>query len=128
MATAPDYFTTILVGAVVGAGTANANRNGTGTVDTIVTAGSSGSRIRFVTFKAVATSTAGTLRLFVHNGSAYFLLAEITVIAITASATQPAFETTYYMPEGLDLPASYSLRFSTEKAEVFHAIAFGASK
>ena len=107
--------------------TANANRDGTGTVGTVLTAGSNGTRVNRITIKASVTTTAGMIRLFIYNGSTYFLLREIAVAAITVSATVSAFE---YILEllgerALILPTGYSLRASTEKAENFNIHAEG---
>lgn len=114
---------------MVAISTANTSRDGSGTIDTVLTAGSSGSRIDAVTIKATGTTTAGTIRLFVHNGTTAFLLSEIPVIAITPAATSPAFEAVVSQANSsafpLVIPAGYSLRASTEKAESFNIIAQG---
>lgn len=134
MALDPQFVTAPIVGAVA-ISTANAARNGTGTIGTVVTAGASGVELWWVRIKATVTTTAGTVRLWIHDGSSYFLLAEIPVRANTVSATNPAFEATVPLsvPTSGDqaapiaLPNGYSLRASTEKAENFNVIAFGGS-
>ena len=110
--------------------TANAARDGTGTIATIFIAGASGSRIDAVSIKAVGTSTAGMVRLFIHDGANARLLTEVPVRAKTPAATVPAEEThlslgnlSQILP--LILPTGYSLRASTEKAETFNILAFG---
>lgn len=110
--------------------TANTNRDGTGTIATIFTAGASGSRIDAINLKAVATTTAGMIRLFVHDGTNARLLTEVPVIAITPSATLPAWEVqlnTNTMSQVLPiiLPTGYSLRAATNNAETFNVIASG---
>lgn len=107
--------------------TANTNRDGTGTVGTVLTAGSNGSRIHRIRVKAGGTTTAGMVRLFIHDGSAYRLWHEIPVTAITPSATVETFEDELYLPgeSALALPSGYSLRASTHNAETFNVIAEG---
>lgn len=129
MASAPSYVATPKVGAAEIA-TANANRDGTGTVGTVFTAGASGSRIDSIMLKAKVTTTAGMVRLFVYTGTTYYLLAEVPVQANTVAATTPAWEaqlTTNTMSNILPiiLPTGYSLRASTEKAEAINVLAFG---
>lgn len=120
-------FTITPRSAQVAIATANANRDGTGTIGTVLTAGSYGTRIHRITMKATVTTTAGTIRLFIHDGSAYFLWREFVVPAITVSATVPAFEFTLELlgERALVLPTGYSLRASTEKAENFNLHAEG---
>lgn len=110
--------------------TANTNLDGTGTIATIFTAGASGSRIDAINLKAVATTTAGMIRLFVHDGTNARLLTEVPVIAITPSSTLPAWEAqlnTNTMTQVLPiiLPTGYSLRAATNNAETFNVIASG---
>lgn len=107
--------------------TANANRDGTGTIGTVITAGASGTRIERVNIKATVTTTAGMVRLYIHNGTSYFLFKEVLVSAIVPSATVAAFESsvTFGTVTPLWLPSGYSLRASTEKAENFNITAIG---
>lgn len=105
--------------------TANTNRDGTGTVGTIFTAGSSGSIITAITVKAQVTTTAGMVRLFVHDGTNYRLWREVIVTAITVGASTPAFEEHIIDFGGLLLPNGYSLRASTHNAETFSIICQG---
>lgn len=110
--------------------TANTNRDGTGTIATIFTAGANGSRIDAVDLKAVGTTTAGMIRLFIHDGVNARLLSEVPVTAITPSGTLPSWESqlntntmTQVLP--LLLPAGYSLHAATNNAETFNVIALG---
>jgi hypothetical protein len=117
MSTQPLFATTI-ISAAVNIATANPNRDGTGTVGTLYTAPANGARIDEIKIKAKVTTTAGMIRIFLHSGTAYFLLAEVLVTAITASATVAAFETSLY-ELGLVLKSGWSIRVATEKAESF---------
>lgn len=129
MSTSPQYASTPRCG-IGQASAANTNRDGTGTLATILTAGASGSRIDAVNIKAVATTTAGMIRLFIHDGTNALLLTELPVLALTPSATLPSWEaqlTTNNMSQVLPviLPTGYSLRASTHNAETFNVIAIG---
>lgn len=129
MSTAANYASTPKCG-IGQISTANTNRDGTGTIGTIFTAGASGSRIDAISLKAVGTTTAGMVRLFIHDGTNARLLTELPVTAITPSATLPAWEAqlnTNSMSQVLPilLQSGHSLRASTHNAETFNVIAIG---
>lgn len=129
MAQTPQYAATPKVG-LGQVSVANTNRDGTGTIATVFTAGASGSRIDRVNIQAVGTTTAGMIRLFIHDGVNARLYHEEPIGAMTPSATvAAAFATcdpiTYPTKFPLVLPSGYSLRASTEKAETFNVIAMG---
>lgn len=115
--------------ASVAVGTANTARSapGGGTVGTVLTAASNGTRIHRITIKATVTTTAGMVRLWIYTGTTYFLWREVIVAAITASATVAAFEVSIELfgERALILPAGYSLRATTEKSENFDVTAEG---
>ena len=109
---------------------ANANRDGTGTLATIMTAGASGSRIDAIYLKAVGTTTAGMIRLFVHDGTNARLITEVPVIAVTPGASTPSWEAqlkTNSLSQVLPilLQSGQSLRASTQQGEVFNVMAQG---
>lgn len=129
MSTAANYASTPKCG-IGQISTANTNRDGTGTIGTIFTAGASGSRIDAINIKATGTTTAGMIRLFIHDGTNARLLTEVPVMAITPSGTLPSWEAqlntntmTQVLP--LVLPTGYSLRAATNNAETFNVIALG---
>jgi hypothetical protein len=129
MATSAQYASVSKTG-INSISTANTARNGTGTIVTIFTAGSSGSRIERINVVAQATTTAGMVRLFIHDGTTAWLYEEIPVAANTPSGTNPAFSASIQaftnpdlMP--LTLPTGYSLRAATNNAETFNVIAVG---
>ena len=108
--------------------TANTNRDGTGTVATILTAGASGTRITYIEAKAQVTTTAGMVRLFLHDGSTFFLWKELTVDAVTVSGTVASWtEAVDLTADGkqLDLPSGWTLRASTHNAEAIDITVFG---
>lgn len=114
--------------ACVSIATANTNRDGTGTIGTLYTAGSNGSKIDRVQVTAAGTTTAGVIRMFIYDGSTYYLLSEHLVSAITPSSTVAAFMLNIDYSQagnGMYLPTGYSLRASTHNAETFKLCAFG---
>lgn len=71
--------------------TANANRDGTGTITDIVNPGAdTQALVAAIKITATGTTTAGMARIFGHDGTGYRLLHELSVAAITPSATVKA--------------------------------------
>lgn len=127
MASSPSFAATPRT-AVVQVSTANTSRDGTGTIATVITGGTSGSRIDSVQVVATGTTTAGVVRLFLHDGTNARLFDEILVTAITPSTTVQVFGAVrqYSMTQPVILATnSWSLRASTNNAETFNVIAFG---
>lgn len=118
MASTPAFAATPRA-AVAQVSTANTNRDGTGTIATVFTAGSSGSRIDDIEVTAIVTTTAGVVRIFIHDGSNARLFREILVSAITPSTSVAVFSARI-TDLGLILPSGYSLRASTHNAEAFN--------
>lgn len=101
---------------------ANANRDGSGTLATVFTANTTnslGSRVDDIYITATGTTTAGQIRLFIHDGTNSRLWQEVLVSAVTPSATQAVFSTSL-INQSLILANGYSLRASTNNAETFH--------
>lgn len=133
MSASPNY-TAIPATAAVLLGTANPNRDGTGTiVDAYIfrssTNGGTGGRIDSVRCPATVTTTAGMIRVYRKSvAGAYRLMREIAVTPVTPSATVKAY--TIPTTEGADINgdliinepflAGEGIAFSTEKAEAFH--------
>ena len=110
--------------------TANSGRDGTGTLATILTAGTDGSRVDRIVITATSTTTAGMVRLYISDGTNIRLWKEIAVTAITPSATVLAFTATVTSPDTyplLVLPGTYLLRASTNNAESFDAVVHGGN-
>lgn len=131
MATQAQYAAVPNIGVGV-ISTANANRDGTGTIGTVFTAGTNGSRIDGINLKATGTTTAGMIRLFLNDGTNSRLLTEVPVLAVTPSGTTPAWEAqlnTNSMSQVLPIimQTGWSLRASTQNAETFNVIALGGN-
>lgn len=125
MALEPQFAVTPRIG-TVNVATANTNRDGSGTVATLITGASTGTRIAEIVIKARVTTTAGQVRVFLHDGTSFFFFDEIAVSAATVSATvQGVRVSTSYA--NLVLPnASWSIRVSTHAAESIDVTALGA--
>lgn len=120
MASSPQFIATPKNG-VAQVSVANTNRDGSGTLATVYTAGASGARIDMLAITAAATTTAGMLRFYVSDGSVNRLIRELPVVAVVPSATVPAFSVPSYLFEGgLVLQANWLLKASTHNAETFN--------
>lgn len=121
--------------------TANTNRDGTGTIATLLTARAPGTRVERVNIKATGTTTAGIVRIFKRDNGLTFnadgsvasysagtwrLIGEVAVTAITPSGTVTSFEGSFAPTNGLNLGPFEQLGVSTHNAETFNAWAQGA--
>jgi hypothetical protein len=121
MATTAQYAATART-AVAQVTTANTNRNGTGTIVTVFTGGSSGSRIDDISIVATGTTTAGVVRLFLNDGTTSYLWQEILVPAITPSTTVAVFSAALLNQSLILASSSWSLRASTNNSETFNIL------
>ena len=97
-------------------------------VVTVLTAATDHTIVSRVLVKAAQTTTAGMVRLWLYDGSTYRLYEEISVSAVTPSATVQAWEgeSVRITPDRpMVLPSGWSLRATTEKGEKFNVSAFG---
>ena len=125
MAASPVFAVTPRIGNVSIA-TAESSYTAPTNVGTLITGVASGTRVAEVVVKTAATSAAAIVRLFLYDGTTYWLFDEITVAAATGSATvqQTRVSTTY---NNLILPsASWSVRVTTSVAQATHVTALGA--
>lgn len=125
MATEPAFAVTPRI-ASVNVATANTNRDGTGTVATLITGASTGTRIAEIVVQAKVTTTAGMVRVFLYDGTTYYLFDEVSIQGATVSASIKGtrVSTTY---SNLVLPnANWSVRVSTHNAESMDVTALGA--
>lgn len=125
MADSPAFAVTPRL-AAVNIATANTNRDGTGTVATLITGAATGTRIAEIVVQARVTTTAGMVRVFLFDGTTYRFFDEISVAAATVSATVKGtrVSTTY---NNLILPsASWSIVVATHNAESIDVTALGA--
>lgn len=134
MTALPNYAGGQLRHAVASASTANTNRDGSGTIVSILQAGGGGTRIDVIEVAATGTTTAGNIKLFTSvDGTVWHYWRELSVSAITASATTKPWSDTSTLrtPAGdpqpiLELVANERLGFAPHANEAFKAHAFGA--
>jgi hypothetical protein len=125
MASNPVFAVTPRIGNVSVA-TADSSYTAPTNVGTLIAGASTGTRIAEIVVKCAATSAAAVVRIFLHDGTSYWLFDEVTVAAATGSSTvqQTRVSTTY---NNLILPsASWSVRVTTSVAQTTHVTAFGA--
>lgn len=120
MATTAQYASTVQNGQGQ-ISVANTNRNGTGTLVTIFTGATNGSRVDDIYIVATGTTTAGVVRLFISDGSNIRLWQEILVTAITPSTTVAVWSYTL-LNQALLLENGWSLQAATNNAETFNVI------
>lgn len=85
---------------------------------TLVTAAATGTKITEIIFHAGVTTTAGMIRLHVVTSSVWRLIDEIPVVAVTASATVPAWRAVRSY-RNLTLKTGQLLSATLEKSEAF---------
>lgn len=90
--------------------TANTARDGTGTIATIFSAGSNGSKIDEIVVKATGDPADSVVTIFLYDGSSYFLFDEFDLgDPAAASTTVVGFrESRHY--RNLVIPTGWSLR------------------
>lgn len=124
MATTPNFASTVKSWAT-SISSADTSRTAPTNTGTLVTAGSSGSRIDEITITGAGTSTtANVVRVFLYSGTTYYLYREVLISANTASASNPTFTTTLAF-NSFVIPSGWSVRVTTNNAEAYHVTAFG---
>lgn len=120
MGTSAQYASTVQ-NAQAQVSTANTNRNGTGTLATVMTGATNGTRIDDIYIVATGTTTAGVVRLFISDGTNIRLWQEILVTAVTPSTTVQVWSYTL-LNQALILESGWSLQASTNNAETFNIL------
>lgn len=126
MATTPNFTSTSRL-ATAAVSTANTNRDGTGTIVSVITGVAAGTKLFEVDVQMIVSSTAGMVRLFLSSdtGSTWKLFDEVAIAAATVSASVKGTRVaTQYT--NLILPsASWILGASTHNAEASVVTALG---
>lgn len=105
---------------------ANAGSDGTGTIVDTFTAGANGSWLSSLEITAQVTTTAGMVRIFIHDGSSWKIYDEVVVTAITKAASTAGFRYTYTPPNApLKLPAGWKVGTAPHNGETFVIVARG---
>lgn len=134
MTALPNYAGGTIRHTVAACSTANTNRDGSGTIVSLLQAGAGGTRIDAIELVATGVTTVGNVKLFTStNGSTWNYWTEVSVSAYTPSATvlpwsnRTTLRTTIGDPEPvLLLGANEYLGFAPHNAEQFKGHAFGA--
>lgn len=127
MAANPAYAATPRC-AAASVSTANTNRDGTGTIATIFTAGASGSKIEEIVIKAENDPADSIVILWLHDGSSYHMFDEVDLGNPAAGSTTVVAYRESRLYESLILPSGWSLRASITvalTAGAIKVIAFG---
>ena len=95
---------------------ANTARDGSGSnISTVYTAGANGDIIFRITCTesdatASSTSVAQVIRIWIHDGSSYFLYQEMLMPSTAGTTTAKTGTISYTIPNGLYLNAAYTIR------------------
>ena len=100
---------------------ANTNRNGTGTLVSIITGATNGTRVDDIYIVATGTTTANVVRLFISDGTNIRLWQEILVPAITPSTTVAVYSSSL-LNQALLLKSGWSLQAATNNAETYNVL------
>ena len=85
----------------------------------IITGSANGAKVTQITVQPLVTTTAGNVRIFIHDGTNYRLLRAIPIPAYTVAAGTPPLAIEW-SPQNLILPtASWKLTAATYNAESF---------
>jgi hypothetical protein len=127
MATSPAFATTPRIGSVALSGSADTSYTSPTNVVTVMTGVAAGTRIAEVVVQMTATVSSATMvRLWLHDGSTYYLFDEVAIAAATGSQSvkQTRVATTY---SNLILPSSsWSLRATVHTVNAGTVTALGA--
>jgi hypothetical protein len=125
MALEPAFAVTPRIGAVSVA-TADTSLTAPTNFGTLITGAATGTRVAEIVVKCAATSAAAIVRVFLYDGTTYYLFDEIVVAAATSSSTGATTRvSTNYA--NLVLPsASWSIRVATSISQATHVTSLGA--
>lgn len=95
---------------VASVSTANTNRDGTGTIATIFTAGANGSRISEMVVKATGDPADSVVTVFLYDGSTYHLFDEFDLGDPAAASATVAGYRDFRTYRNLNLASGWSVR------------------
>lgn len=127
MATSPTFATIPRVGSVALTGTADTSYTAPTSVATVITGVTAGTRIAEVVVQMTATVSAATMvRLFLYDGTTYYLFDEVLIgVATGAQGVKQTRVSTLY--NNLILPSSsWSLRATCHTTNAGVVTALGA--
>lgn len=91
MASDPSFAATPKVGSGLVPATADTSLTAPTNTTTIVTGGSNGTKIEELVFEGVGTTVGGIVNVFLYDGTTHHLYDQVSVGAVTVSATATAF-------------------------------------
>lgn len=94
MASSPSFISTPVIGLAT-LSASNTNLNGTGTITTVVTGATSGTRVLEIVVQCAANSASALINVFVStdSGATWKLFDQISVNSATVSGTDKAYRT-----------------------------------
>lgn len=128
--TAPIFALTPVVGIATltspTAVTSRANISGTTNLTLLVNSDTNGTTVSTIVVTAKGNTAAGTVGIWLYDGSTSYLFDEIVVSAVTASTTVPSF-TSSKDYSTLVLPSTVDLYVSSTIVQDFNIVALGGS-
>lgn len=124
MGTTPVFTSTVRVGSV-NVSAANTNRDGSGTITSLLTGAAAGTKVFEIVAQAAVTTTAGMVRIFlsVDGGTTWRLFDELSIAAATVSASVKATRISSVYANLVLGSASHVLGCTTHNAESINVIA-----
>lgn len=128
MASTPGFAATPRIPTPVAVATANTNRDGTGTIATLIQGVAAGTKINEIVVQATVTTTAGTVRFFlsVDSGTTWKLFDAVAIPAVTVSGTVLAARRAKLYDNLILVGTASRLGASTHNAEAFEVTALAA--
>ena len=125
MALEPAFAVTPRIGSV-SISTAETSLTAPTNFGTAITGVTAGTRIAEIVVKCAATSAAALVRIFLYDGTTYYLFDEVVIAAATSSNTVATTRVSVAY-SNLVLPSSsWSVRVTTTIAQATHVTALGA--
>lgn len=90
MSASPAFASTPAVGSIALSGF-DTSLTAPSTAVTVVSGGSSGTKVEEIILQGTGTTVAGLCNIFLHDGSTYHLIDQVTVTAVTSTTTAVAF-------------------------------------
>lgn len=118
-----DMTELVAANGIVEISTANSNLDGSGTLGTLITAGTSatykGMSLRSITVKAESKPGTGMIRFFINDGETSYLFTELYVPDHGRSGVDESYERTVTFDDQLDIQSNYLVKVSTQAADIF---------
>lgn len=105
--------------------TPNSNLDGSGTITTLVSGSNNGTFVDQLVIKSQSSNTQGMIRLFLSDGTDWFLIREIRIPANTLTSLTESFVRNIAL--AIDLAPGFSLGVATEKGEAFSITAIATT-